>query len=327
MPYSLGKKKQKKTMYLNPIKNVSILLFLMAVILGCDSMEDKKGRFLLKGNEKLKENDLQGAIEYYTEAVKLDTKFNDALLNRAIIYKRLNKLDLAIADYSKILENGSNLDTLIYFQRGLAYLDNGEYYKGLNDADQLLQMGKDNWKPFFLIGLIKEQLADLDGALAAFQQGLMINPNNNDLLVNKATIHYYQKDYIQAENLLDLAEKNDPNEANIYNLRSMIAFEKKNYQNAYDWVEKAISLNINEAYYYNNRGLYLLFLADLEKGLDDINFSIKKNPKNPFAWRNKGIYYYLKGDKKLALKYLGDALKANPKMDLAAFYYNQSIDL
>lgn len=72
-------------MYLNPIKNVSILLFLMAVILGCDSMEDKKGRFLLKGNEKLKENDLQGAIEYYTEAVKLDTKFNDALLNRAII--------------------------------------------------------------------------------------------------------------------------------------------------------------------------------------------------------------------------------------------------
>lgn len=327
MPYSLGKKNQKKTMSLNPIKNASILFFLMAIILSCDSLEDKKGRFLLKGNEKLNENDLQGAIEYYTEAIKLDAKFNDALLNRAIVYESLNKLDLAIADYSKILENGSNLDTLVYFQRGLAYLDNGEYYKGLSDADQLLQMGEDNWKPYFLMGLIKEQLADLDGALAAFEKGLMINPNNNDILVNKATIHFYQKDYIQAERLLDLAEKNNPKEANIYNLRSMIAFEKKNYQVAYDWVEKAISLNLDEAYYYNNRGLYRLFLDDLEKGLDDINFSIKKNPKNPFAWRNKGIYHYLKGDKNLALKYLGDALKTNPKMELAVFYYNQSLNL
>lgn len=327
MPYSLEKKNQKKNMNLNQIKNSTFLLLIMLISFSCDSTEDKKGRFLLKGNEKLKENDLNGAIDYYTEALKIDSEFNDALLNRAIVYERLNNLDLAIADYSKILEKGSNQDTLVYFQRGLAYLDNGEYYKGLNDAEQLLQMDDSNWKPYFLMGLVKEQLADLDGALEAFGKGLVLNPNNNDLLVNKATIHYYQKDYIDAENLLDQAEKNNPNEANIYNLRSMIAFEKENYQVAYDWVEKAITLNINEAYYYNNRGLYRLFLDDLEKGLDDINFSLKKNPKNPFAWRNKGIYYYMKGDKSLALKYLGDALKSDPEMDLAKTYYNQSLDL
>lgn len=327
MPYSLEKKNQKKNMTLNLKKKPLLFLLIILFAFSCDSAEDKKGRFLLKGNEKLKENDLTGAIEFYAEALKIDPEFNDALLNRAIVYERLNNLDMAIADYSKILANGSNQDTLIYFQRSLAYLDNGEYYKALNDAEKLLEINESHWKPYFLMGLVKEQLSDLDGALLAFEKGLTINPSNNDILVNKATIHYYLKDYVEASSLLDKAESNNPNEANIYNLRSMIAFEKADYQAAYEWVEKAITLNINEAYYYNNRGLYRLFLDDLEKGLDDINFSLKKNPKNAYAWRNKGIYYFMKGDKNLALKYLGDALKSNPEMDLAKNYYDQSLVL
>lgn len=302
-----------------------MLIIIFAI--GCDSTEDKKGRFLLKGNEKLKENDLNGAIDYYAEALMIDPGFTDALLNRGLVYERLNNLDLAIADYSTILSNGSSRDTLVYFQRGLAYLDNGEYYKALSDAEQLTNIHKNSWKSYFLLGLVKEQLSDFEGALAAFEKGLELNPTNNDLLVNKATIHYYQKDYDKAAVLLEKAELNNPTEANIYNLRSMISFDTQNYQEAFDWVEKAIKLNENEAYYYNNRGLYRLFLDDLERGLEDINFSLKQNPKNPYAWRNKGIYYFMKEDKSLALKYLGDALKSDPQMDLAKTYYDQSLDL
>lgn len=314
-------------MLLNQKKYPILLLLLLFLNIGCDSSEDKKGRFLLKGNEKLKENDLSGAINFYTEAIKIDSEFNDALLNRAIVYEKLNNLDLAIADYSKILVNTNSQDTIIYFQRSLAYLDNGEYYKALNDAEKLLEINKKHWKPYFLMGLVKEKLSDLDGALLAFEEGLVINPSNNDLLVNKATIHYYQKDYNAASRLLELATLNNPTEANIYNLKSMISFDNGNYIIALESVEKAISLNINEAYYYNNRGLYWLFLGDLEKGLNDINFSLKKNAKNPFAWRNKGIYYYMKEDKDLALKYLGDALKSDPEMDLAKIYYDLALDL
>lgn len=314
-------------MTLNLIKKSIIFSLIVTFAFSCGSTEDKKGRFLLKGNEKLKENDLKGAISYYDEALKIDPEFTDALLNRAIVYERLNNLDLAIADYSNILSYGSAQDTLVYFQRGLAYLDNGEYYKALSDAEQLTSIHKNSWRSYFLLGLVKEQLSDLDGALAAFEEGLKLNSTNNDLLVNKATIHYYQKDYDEASLLLEKAELNNPTEANIYNLRSMISFDTQNYQEAFDWVEKAITLNVNEAYYYNNRGLYRLFLADLEKGLEDINFSLKQNPKNPYAWRNKGIYYFMKGDKNLALKYLGDALKSDPKMDLAKSYYDQSLDL
>ncbi|MFN3803251.1 MAG: tetratricopeptide repeat protein [Belliella pelovolcani] len=312
------------------IRKVSLIFILSILIIylpSCASEEDKKGRFFLKGNEKLKENDLKGASEYYSEALKIDPDFADALLNRGIIHERLNNLDAAIADYSKILEKGSLIDTTVYFQRGLAYLDNGEFYKALNDAQQLEKINSESWKTYFLLGLVYEKLKNNNAALKAFEKGLDLNPNNPDLVVNMATILFYQKSYDQAISLLEKAEQVNDKEPNIYNLRSMIAFDLQEYQKAYDWVSKAIQLNSRESYYYNNRGLYALFLGDMEKGIEDINFSIKQNPKNAYAWRNKGIYYYMKGDKTSALKYLSDALSFDPEMELAQAYFKKAQDL
>ncbi|MCH7411184.1 tetratricopeptide repeat protein [Belliella sp. DSM 111904] len=304
-------------------QKVSRLLWIIipAILwLGCASQEDKKGRFFLKGNEKLKENDLKGASEFYTEALKIDPDFADALLNRGIVYSRLNNLDAAIADFSNIITIGSPIDSTAYFQRGLTYLDNGENYKALSDAENLLKISPESWKSYFLLGLAKERLKDYKAALEAFEQGLAFNPNNPDLMVNMATIHYYQKDYINAIRLLESAENSNPREANIYNLRSMIAFEKEAYEEALDWVEKAIEMNPRMSFFHNNRGLYFLYLDELEKAIADINYSIKQTPKNPYAWRNKGIYYYLKGDKTSAIKYLEDAKNHDPNMDLVDEY-------
>ena len=40
---------------------IATLIFWM----GCDSIDDKKGRFLLKGNKKMEENDPNTALEFY----------------------------------------------------------------------------------------------------------------------------------------------------------------------------------------------------------------------------------------------------------------------
>lgn len=52
---------------------LAVLFFLLIFLGSCDSLEDKKGRFLLKGNEKLEENDPKSAIGFYREAIALDS--------------------------------------------------------------------------------------------------------------------------------------------------------------------------------------------------------------------------------------------------------------
>ena len=231
-----------------------------------------------------------------------------------------------IADFSQAIRYKNNYVDA-YFQRGLSYLDNGEFYKARTDAEWMTTNNSDNWQGFFLSGLVAEKLEDYELALNSFQKALELNPENSDLLVNQATIYYYQDEYAKASELLDKAEQINPNEPNLHNLRSMISFDEGNYQLALNAVEKAISLNNREAYYYNNKGLYLLFLGNKEEALDLINQSLQMNSNNPFALRNKGIYYVMTGDKISALSYLKELYEDYPEMDLLEEYYQKALEL
>ncbi len=302
----------------------SLFLFLLILAsFSCDSLEDKKGRFLLKGNEKLKENDPKSAIDFYTEALELDSTYSDAYYNKAMAHLRLNQSEEAISDFSLAIKYQ---DTYVeaYFQRGLSYLDNGEFYKGREDAQWLIANDSENWKSHFLNGLVEEKLKNYPEALTSFEKAFELNPTNSDLLVNQATILFYQKGYTSAQKLIDQAEKINPNEPNLHNLRSMILFDLGNYAEALQSVEKAINIDNQQAYFYNNKGLYLLFLDKPEEGLDLINQSIQMDPKNPFALRNKGIYYVMKGDKISALQYLDELYKNYPEMDLLKEYLEKA---
>ncbi len=86
-------------------KFLSCFFLLFLLISACASPEDKKGRFFLKANEKIKENDLNGAVELYSEALKIDSQYIDALYNRALVYQSLNRLDQAISDFTSIMQS------------------------------------------------------------------------------------------------------------------------------------------------------------------------------------------------------------------------------
>src|SRR5690606_34847471 len=132
-------------------------------------------------------------------------------------------------------------------QRSLAFLDYGENYKSLEDARQLVEL-EDEGRGYYLLGLGYEALKNYPDALDAFNQALALDPENVAVLVNRATMFFYLEDMKKALADLDLAEKYDPQEPNIYNLRSMIAFEQEEYGQAKDWVEKAIALNTSQPF-------------------------------------------------------------------------------
>jgi tetratricopeptide (TPR) repeat protein len=300
-----------------------LLLITIGTTLSCDSDESKKGRFLLKGNEKMEENDPKGAMEFYAEALEMDSTYAEAYYNKALAHIQLNQLTASIQDLSLAIKFKPGYYDAI-FQRGLSYLDNGEFYNAREDAKQLISLDNKNWRSYFLTGLVEEKLTNFPEALAAFGEASKLNPENSDLLVNQATILYYQKDFEAAKKILSKATTVNPLEPNLHNLQSMILFDEQNYAGALDAVEKAISLDKSQPYFYNNKGLYLLFLDQKEEGLNLINQSIQMDPTNPFAFRNKGIYYVMEGDKVSALQYLMELSQNYPDMDLVEEYLEKA---
>ena len=133
------------------VQNNILTLILILFLIGCDSDEDRKGRFLLKGNEKLEENDPKSALGFYQEALDIDSTYADAWFNKAVAHLQLNQLEEAIADFSQAIRYKNNYVDA-YFQRGLSYLDNGEFYKARTDAEWMTTNNSDNWQGFFLSG-------------------------------------------------------------------------------------------------------------------------------------------------------------------------------
>ena len=122
-------------------QNKFIWIIALSALIGCDTDETKKGRFLLKGNEKLEENDPKSAIAFYNEAISMDSTYADAYFNKAMAHLRLNELEESIADLSLAIKFNPEYYEAV-FQRGLSYLDNGEFYKAREDAERLLILDK-----------------------------------------------------------------------------------------------------------------------------------------------------------------------------------------
>ncbi|HSI75576.1 MAG TPA: tetratricopeptide repeat protein [Lunatimonas sp.] len=117
------------------LKKLIVVIIGTLLIASCDSAESKKGRFLLKGNAKLQEGDIQGAINFYEEALKLDGEFADAYYNRGLAYIRLANFPKAIEDFSSVFEiQPTNYDAL--YQRAISHLDFGENYRALGAAEK-----------------------------------------------------------------------------------------------------------------------------------------------------------------------------------------------
>jgi stress-induced-phosphoprotein 1 len=99
-----------------------------------------------KGNAALAANNLEEAVNHYTEAIKLDGQNHVLYSNRSAAYAKANKYDLALEDANKTVEI------------------------------------KPDWsKGYSRKGTALAYLGRLDEAIATYEKGLQVDPNNAQL--------------------------------------------------------------------------------------------------------------------------------------------------
>ena len=74
------------------------------VIWGCDNDQNtEKQRFLIKGNNKLADQQYRDAHRYYIEAIRLDSCYLEALNNLGTSYYKQGKYETALKYYDCLL--------------------------------------------------------------------------------------------------------------------------------------------------------------------------------------------------------------------------------
>jgi tetratricopeptide (TPR) repeat protein len=235
-------------------------------------------------NEDLKDNALAEALKHHPYGYRVRLQYLHTLTPRwggsytkmekfvteaersAVHNPQLKMLRGAIAaDKASIAALESDYENAVkYYTEALKYANRAGYY-----AER---------------GLNHERLLDNRRALADYEQALALDPNNPRFLRYKAGVLFQLNRLSDAQEIIDLAERLDPNDEWIQ--------KKKQYFKS-DGVQ---------AYDHSKKGYDLLKNGEYNEAIQELSEAIRLNPDGYVSYYNRGICYLHLGNENAALQ-------------------------
>ena len=134
-----------------------------------------------------------------------------------------------------------------------------------------------------------EHIGNLDAAVATYQAGIILDPNNYDLYLALGDIYMADYDLDKAIKAYCDAITLNPEDYRGYSKCGIALWEKDFLEEALVSYHKAIELNPENEFAHNNLGiLYLDGLMDAEEALEYFEEAIELNPSYTLAYFNAG---------------------------------------
>ncbi len=259
------------------------------------------------------------AVDYFTNAITIDSIFSKAYLSRAKCYEG-SDYELACADYLKAFELDSSDFTPLYLLATLQSKSDEKLAK--QTYNTIISLNDTEYMAFSQLGIIAFLAKDYHQAEQLFTQSLAINTNpytlndrgscyrkleqfdiaiqdylaaitlNTDLAFvynNLASVYVIQGDNKQAFRYYDLAIKKDPYYALAYNNKASLLLKNKEYQKAESAIEKALVANTEYAPAFNNRGVLNHQYKKYQQAIADFDNAIRLDDNYAKAYLNRGI--------------------------------------
>ena len=205
------------------------------------------------GNVLMMIRQIDGAIERYSHAIKINPNYAEAYTNRGLAYQNKGDYDCAISDHNTAIDLNPN-----YAE---AYFNRGDADKGKNDCDH---------------------------AIANFTKATDLNPNFAGAYNHRGVVYLDKGNYDCA--IADFTTAIDLNPDFVdeaYYNRGLAYHKKGEIDKALKDYTKAIDLNpkfVDEVYY--NRGRVWLYLREWEKAKSDLMSAKEKGMDIITTFRN-----------------------------------------
>ena len=136
-----------------------------------------------RGIARAELGDTQGAIEDYTQAIKIDPNNAVAYYSRGIARSELGDKQGEIEDYTQAIKIDPN-NVNAYFNRGTARYHLGDKQGAIDDYTQAIKIPNYDIL-YFNRGNARDDLGDKQGAIDDYTQAIKINPSDVDAYYNR----------------------------------------------------------------------------------------------------------------------------------------------
>ncbi len=239
----------------------------------------------------------QKAIDYFSQAVQQTPNLARVRILRGSLYLQQQNLDDAIKDFSEAIRlDPKNPELLV--DRGIAYMQPGQDSAlALADFQSAIALEPDNSNYQYLLGSALTTNEDYEKAIEAFTLALQLQPDDVQSLVSRGDARRGAKDFAGALSDYTTALSLTPNSADLL-VRSGIARTglKANALAMADFAQ-ALRIDPNVPDVYLHRGnLRLWNLRDLSGAIRDYNLGIKQNPNCASCFLGRGQAYRVGGN-------------------------------
>ena len=213
----------------------------------------------------------------------------------------------AIETYSKALDINSRY-VPAYFGRASARWSLNDLEGARSDYDAVLALEPDNEEALMWRGSARAEMGDLDGGLEDLNRTLSINGMTNRAHVQRAWIRYTRGELDEAMKDVDRELAMDPKDPYAINIRGRIKAARGDFDGAIADHTQAIR-RMRDVDAHVARGDARRAKGDLTGAVDDYNSALKDSEKDPEALLGLGMVRAEQGDKAAAKYDFESALK------------------
>jgi tetratricopeptide (TPR) repeat protein len=239
------------------------------------------------------------SITYLTSAIaaipedELTAKPDEAYFLRGSIHDNMNNSEAAVRDYTQAISLEYEPLSWPYNNRGIIYVDQGDYARAITDYDRAIKVDPDYAKAYNNRGNAYRHQHAPARAIEDYNRSLELN-NPEPALVhfNRGLAYADLGEYEQAiANYTRAIELNNPDPALVYTNRGIAYRNLGEYGHAIADYDRAIALNPEYAFVYYNRGIAYRNLGESRHAIADYDRAIELGLEDARAYTNRGNTY------------------------------------
>jgi lipoprotein NlpI len=141
--------------------------------------------------------DLNGALAFFNQAIKIDPKFAPAYQNRGYALSLQNNPDAAITDYDQAIQlDPKYVDA--YYNRGTAKGQKGDFDGAIADFNHVLELQPQSPPAYYNRGHAKYFKGDMEGATSDLNQAIALAPAHASTYFIRGLVRHAQGDGVGA---------------------------------------------------------------------------------------------------------------------------------
>jgi len=263
---------------------------------------------MARGINRHRQNDIEGAIADYTQALNLDPQLATGYYNRGLAYRTVDGA-LALQDLNKAIELKPDYD-VAYFSRGNVQHTLGNYTAAVSDFEKALSLGFARPSlAWFGKGLALQALANYAEAKTALDEAIRLDPSNVLAYYQRSEVFTQLGETAAAEADLQVYAQNAPQTLETY-LNLTAAYRKAGlFEQALAALSSAIALNPTDLTLLIQRGDLYMSQQNYTAALADFDAAINTNPTFALAYGSRGVLHWQEKNYEQALADLGKAIE------------------